>query len=297
MSFTHLLIALTLLVWGTAGIFDKLALSRSCNRTVFVVFHLFNLPLLLVLSAVAYCSGGVSWNGALWAWQAAAGGCGVLAVVLYLTAMKRTDASYVLGITAAYPVISSLIAAPLLGEPLSAGRLAGAALVSFGVALIGFTPPSSGKRLSKRDWLVVAPSVIIAAILWGAIGVFEKLAVAHGPELEAYIAECAWELLFAMALWSAWHVRGTRLSLRDLPTWRFGWLSAAGVAVGNYAVLLLFARETAGYAIVLTACYPLVMYVLAVTFLKEKLNTFRVLGIVCVVAGGVLTELLKIALG
>jgi uncharacterized membrane protein len=49
--------------------------------------------------------------------------------------------------------------------------------------------------------------------------------------------------------------------------------------------------STASYVVVITGCYPLLMYLFALLFLKEKFNAIRFAGVVLVVAGGGLVQL------
>jgi drug/metabolite transporter (DMT)-like permease len=52
---------------------------------------------------------------------------------------------------------------------------------------------------------------------------------------------------------------------------------------------------TASYVIVITGCYPLIMYIFALMFLKEKLNLIRLAGVILVVAGGGIVQLTQSA--
>ncbi|HEY9774689.1 MAG TPA: DMT family transporter [Planktothrix sp.] len=289
----HILVLITLLVWGIAGVFDKKAVAASTNQTVFLLFHLFNFVLLSGLLVISFFTA-MHWSFStqMWLWSSLGAGGGVLAMLLYYSALSRTDASYVLGITAAYPVISSLLAAPILGEALSLPKLASATLVSLGVGLIGTTASASQQKLSARDLRIVLFCVLGAALSWGGVGVFEKKAVSYGNALEGYFAETAWELVFAGIAWLIFKKQGLKFDFSNARIWRFAWLSALCVAVGNYCILQLMKTQSASYAIVITACYPLVLYICALVFLKEKLSKMRLVGIVLVILGGILTELI-----
>ena len=59
-----------------------------------------------------------------------------LSLVLLFLALERSDASVVVPITAAYPLVTIALAALFLGERLSLGRAMGAALVVLGVVLL-----------------------------------------------------------------------------------------------------------------------------------------------------------------
>jgi uncharacterized membrane protein len=67
-------------------------------------------------------------------------------------------------------------------------------------------------------------------------------------------------------------------------------MSALCLAFGAWAYLSAMTFRSASYVISLTACYPVLMYILAVFFLKERFNRVRSAGIALVVLGGVLVQ-------
>ncbi len=99
--------------------------------------------------------------------------CGTIGNMLWFIAMESGEASVVSGFTAAYPVVTVVAAVVGLGatllplQVLSIGLLVGAA------ALLGWVDEAP-RESASRAWL--AP-MILAVLLWGAWGVFEKLAI------------------------------------------------------------------------------------------------------------------------
>jgi drug/metabolite transporter (DMT)-like permease len=110
---------------------------RSANAITY-------LELSLVLPAVAYAAGIVLFKGGtalraeLRPASLAAGISAFLAYALVLAALARADAAPVAAVRETSVVIATVGAALLLREPVGPGRLAGAALVAAGVALLGF---------------------------------------------------------------------------------------------------------------------------------------------------------------
>ena len=102
------------------------------------------LELSLVLPAVAYAAGIVLFKGGaalraeLRPASLAAGISAFLAYTLVLAALARADAAPVAAVRETSVVIATVGAALLLRERVGPGRLAGAALVAAGVALLGF---------------------------------------------------------------------------------------------------------------------------------------------------------------
>jgi len=282
----------TLLTWGVAGIFDKKAVESADPKAVFVTFHLF----LAVVTLILWIA--IPWIYADWhiapgvlLWEGLNAVAAMVAFLLYYYAMSKTQASWVLGITAGYPIIGQLLSTPLTGEPFKLSSLTAAALVSVGVALVGWSGAEEQKKLSERDKLVLIACVAGSTLLWGLLGIFEKLALNHGRPFETYFAQAAWKTILIIFVIVACKKYGYVTDFRTPGAWKFSWLSAAGVTAGNIAYILALTTSTASYVITMTAGYPLVMYVFALTFLKEKLNIFRVLGIALVVSGAIAMQL------
>lgn len=281
-------IAMTLLTWGVAGIFDKKAVESTTPQRAFVNFHLFLAPVALVLLVLLpwiYPDWHLS-QGVLF-WEGMDTIAALAAFLLYYHAMSKTQASWVLGITAGYPIIGQLLSTPLTGEPFSTPAIGAAALVSIGVALIGWSGGEEQKSLARREKFLLFAAVAGSTLLWGLLGIFEKLSLDHARPFEAYFAQALWKTALIILVMGLLWKKGYRPAFREPGAWRYSWLSAAGVTMGNIAYILALTTSTAGFVIVMTAGYPLVMYVFALLFLKEKLNLVRAAGIILIVLGEV----------
>jgi len=291
---TYAWIALTLMAWGVAGIFDKKAVESAAPKAVFVTFHLFLAVVALVLYVLLpgiYPDWHIS-TGVLY-WEGLNAVAAMVAFLAYYYAMSMTQASWVLGITAGYPIIGQLLSTPLTGEPFKVSALAAAALVSLGVALIGWSGTEEQKTLSRKQKLVLISCVALSTLLWGLLGCFEKRALEFGRPFETYFTQACWKTLLVVLIIALFRKHGYHTAFRTPGAWKFSWLSAAGVTAGNIAYLLALTQSTAGYVITMTAGYPLVMYVFALTFLKEKLNVVRAIGIILIVLGAVVMDLVR----
>lgn len=287
-------IALTLMAWGVAGIFDKKAVESAEPRAVFVTFHLFLGVVALVLGV------SMPWIYPDWhigtgviMWEGLNAVAAMVAFLAYYYAMSKTQASWVLGITAGYPIIGQLLSTPLTGEPFKLSAVAAAALVSVGVALIGWSGGEEQKKMTKHDKLMLIFCVVLSTLLWGLLGIFEKRALEFGRPFETYFAQACWKTALVVFILIFFRKYGYQTAFRTPGAWKFSWLSAAGVTTGNIAYILALTNSTAGYVITMTAGYPLVMYVFALTFLKEKLNVVRAIGISLIVLGAVVMELIQ----
>src|SRR5580658_6422104 len=120
--------------WGLWGIFEKKALGFGNNRdviTILYMLHLLQIPVYLACLFIYCPQWTISFEAA--AWSGIASALYAVALLSYLRALSKTDASYVLGSTACYPVISFMLAILFLGEKLILTRLLGAVVVAAGV--------------------------------------------------------------------------------------------------------------------------------------------------------------------
>jgi uncharacterized membrane protein len=85
--------------------------------------------------------------------------------------------------------------------------------------------------------------------------------------------------------------RGNAPKIYEIRLWTFPILSALCLIIGGLAYLYAMSMSTASYVIVITGCYPLLMYTFAVWLLGEKVNRLRLVGIAVLVIGGIFTQL------
>jgi len=136
-------ILITILLWGAWGIFDKKALESASPRDVFLILLLCDIPLVALAAAIAHLSGqSLTASGGTLFWTMLSALTMTASSVVYLIALEKSEASYVLGITASYPLMAQLTAIFFLGEPLVPARFAGSVLIVAGVTAVGI----SGRR-------------------------------------------------------------------------------------------------------------------------------------------------------
>ncbi|MCS6907565.1 MAG: EamA family transporter [Anaerolineales bacterium] len=127
---------LSLLTWGLWGFFGKVA-SRSISGEGLVLVSnlgwLATYPILVIAFRnhlrSSLSSGDLSW-GIL------AGAVGSLGMLFFYFALERGEASRVVAITAAYPLITALLAFLLLGENFSLQKLVGLVFALIGVVIL-----------------------------------------------------------------------------------------------------------------------------------------------------------------
>ncbi|MBX9948603.1 MAG: DMT family transporter [Candidatus Obscuribacterales bacterium] len=312
-------IALTIFAWGLWGIFDKLALSRAEPKDVFLVTAILaipQIPLVLFL---------LTWNYEQWhlsssliIYASASSVISSLGMALYLDSMKRADSSVVLGMTAAYPLVTQVLGLLIMGETFSTSRAIGAVFIALGIVVIGLTdnlspmlwqpstalPPeeneehsTAAKQRKKEEkeknvgsftGMPVIVTLLLVNLLWGCKGILEKLSLEHGKPLEVYLAETITTLILLGPVLTFFIWRGYKPALKNKHLWKYTGLSELSLAIGGWSYLMALSMAPAGYVVTITSTYPLVMYVIAIFVLKEKLSLMRLAGLACIVGGGMM---------
>lgn len=286
-----LVVAATIVCWGAWGIFDKKALETANDRDVLLILYLLALPEIpIVFFYLNATMPGWQLTGPIAFWSGLGSITSSISMFAYLFAMSRAEASYVLGITASYPLMMQFLAFAFLHEKLVLSRLIGGALIGIGVAAVGHSAKSH-ESLNKKDRIIVLLCIIFATIGWGIHGLFDKKAVELAHPLVVFFARGLFDactlLVFAVVL----KTTRAKITITSKKTWMYAGFSAACLAVGYICYLKAMSLSTASYVVVITGCYPLLMYLFALLVLKESFNKFRFFGVTLVVIGGALTQL------
>jgi drug/metabolite transporter (DMT)-like permease len=277
-------IVLCVICWGLWGVLDKKALETSSSQSVIVthyILHSFQIPVFLLLLNHIQPGWHLSLSTVFWSGLAAM--AYVVAEISYVTAMSKADASFVLGTTASYPVISVALSTLLLGETLVIWRLIGAAIVCGGV--IAMSLPEKRAVCKQRMERIVLISIVCATIAWSIWGIIDKAAVTFAGPLEVCLGKYIWDLILLPFVWGTFRKQGHQIRILEKRNLIFCGGSALCLAVGGWCYLSAMTFYSASYVIAITACYPVLMYLLALVFLNEKFNRLRSIGIVLIVAG------------
>jgi drug/metabolite transporter (DMT)-like permease len=188
----------------------------------------------------------------------------------YFNVLSRgAKASTVVPITALYPLVTILLAVPLLRERLNRIQQAGIGCSLLAIYL--FNVQDDAGLFS--GWL---PVILLSVVLWGLAGFLQKLSTNHLSGASS-------------ALWflSAFVPVGLLIVVRrplpegiDARTWILALGLGLTLALGNCAVLVAYAKE--GKASIITplvGLYPLVSIPIAILLLGERLSGRETLGI------------------
>ena len=81
-----------------------------------------------------------------------------------------------------------------------------------------------------------------------------------------------------------------KVAYKSPKAWKYSGFSSICLSLGTLSYMFAMTMATASYVIVITGCYPLLMYLGAVIFLKEKLSKMRLAGVILVVGGGLMVQ-------
>lgn len=196
--------------------------------------------------------------------------------LLFAYAALELSAGLMAVLNATSPMWGALLSAAVLGERLSARRIAGLVLGIVGVAML------SGAEASAR-WLAIA-AALAAAFSYGLTGVvlrrWARETTARGMAVGTQL--CGAALLLPLLLWSP-------PPAAPMSVWAA--LAALGVVCGAAAYLLYF-RLIADIgptgALTVTYLIPIFGVLWGALFLGETLDAGRIAGALVVIAGTVL---------
>lgn len=269
----------TIVTWGIWAILSKLLAdeiaSPAHSQAVSTVGIL---PVIALLWLMKYSpAAGDSRRGILLALGAGIVSC--LGNIAYFDVFGRgSKAAAVVPITALYPMVTVLLAIPILHERLNRAQIFGIGLSLAAIYL--FNVPSEQGFVSA--WV---PYAMIPVVLWGVCGLMQKMSTNHiSARSSAIWFLVAFLPVAAVILW-----RDPRPSGMTATTWALAIAVGFTLALGNFTILLAFASNGKASIIApLAGLYPLVSIPIAIAALGEQIGWRESLGIACALAAVVM---------
>lgn len=192
-----------------------------------------------------------------------------LAWLCYFKAIEHGKVSLVGSITAAYPVVTVILALMFLGEHLSLHQAIGVALAVGSGILVGLQPeqnPTGGAP--DRRWLAYA---VVTLFTWGTFSALVKYTFGlAGADTYTFLVWNAVAMIGVMAPFAL--VAGRGEARPALASVFLGLIPAAFWALGDLTLFRAFETGPASVVTPLSACYPIVTLAYAVPVLKERLS-------------------------
>ena len=278
---------LTLLSWGIWAILFRLIGDEISPAHSQVISTLGIIP---ILAALWWIKDSASHSrrrrGILFALGSGILSC--LGNIACYEALNSGKAATVIPLTALYPVVTVLLAIPLLKERLNALQWVGIALsLSAIYSFSMFSVPAEGAELSR--WTGAGFLLPLAAIgLWGVTGLLQK---ASTNDVSARLS----------AIWflaAFFPIAAMILAFDPLPTdispgtWALAVAMGFMLALGNLTILLAFScGGKASIIVCLAGLYPLASIPIAIVAFGERLGGRECLGIALALAAVVMLSL------
>ena len=273
---------LTVVLYGLGEGLSKEPTVRLGPGRMLALYSLYSVPIYAGWFLLGGGMGSLTGLGVVFGVASAL--CGTVGNMLWFMAMESGEASVVSGFTAAYPVVTVVAAVVGLGATLlplqivSIGLLLGATLL---LARVDGSPRNDGSRL----WL--AP-MILAVLLWGAWGVFEKLAIASvgfAGNAGIYVVVST-PMMLALG-WRESRLRGpmNRADVRDAQPTLFLF------AVAGITIFLAIGLGPLAVVVPLTTAYPVVAILFRRYWMEEQMTRAQKLAVGLALVGAALVSL------
>jgi bacterial/archaeal transporter family protein len=275
---------LTLVSWGIWAILSKLIGDRIAVAHVQAISTLGVLPILVVLLAAKDSS--TAGNRRLGILLAL--GSGIVSCagnIAYYASLNQAKAATIIPLTALYPVVTVILAVPLLKERVNVLQWMGIGLSL--AAMYLFNVPQAAAEDSNliTGWILLP---LTAIVLWGITGLMQKASTNY---ISAR-ASAVWFLAAFVPFAGLILVNDPLPSSIEMRTWALAAAMGFMLALGNLTVLLAFSSGgNASIIAPLAGLYPLVSIPIAVFGFDERLGWRETTGIALALAAVVLLSL------
>jgi bacterial/archaeal transporter family protein len=264
---------LTLLSWGLWAVLSKLIGGSISDAQIQVISTLGVLPIIFALSMVkAPAAAGNRRRGVLLALGSGIISC--LGNIAYYEALNHAKAATVIPLTALYPVVTVLLAIPLLKEHVNLPQWIGIGLSLAAIYLFNVPQATTTDGNLASGWMVLP---LAAVVLWGITALMQKVATNHISARSSAI----WFLAAFIPVAGLLLIYDPLESGIKASTWWIATAMGFTLALGNLTILLAF--STGGKASIITplaGLYPLVSIPIALVAFGERIGWRESLGIV-----------------
>ena len=262
-----------LVCWGIWAVIPKWIGDTLTARQSQALSTVGALPVMLgLLFSKKLGGGGPAVRGSVLAFAAGALACG--GNIPFYALLNSEKAATVVPLTSLYPLVTVLLAVPLLKERLNRIQIAGV-IFSF-VAIYLFNVSDKGGFFTR--WLLVA---LAPVVFWGVAGMLQKISTnSISGELSTL-----WFLAATIPVAVFLFIQEPLTDRLSAKTWALVTLLGLTSALGNYAILDAFASGGKASIIApLAGLYPMISIPIAIVYFREQITPRQALGIVIALA-------------
>ena len=273
---------LTVVLYGLGEGLSKEPIVRLGPGRMLALYSLYSVPIYAGWFLLGGGSSALNPTGI--ALGVASALCGTVGNMLWFVAMESGDASVVSGFTAAYPVVTVVAAVVGLGATLLPLQGVSIALLVGAAFLLGWVDERPSETAS-RAWL--AP-MIVAVLLWGAWGVFEKLAIASiGFSGNAGVYVLVSTPMMLAVGWRESRRRGPA----DPKDVRAAQPTLVLFAIAGITVFLAIGLGPLAIVVPLTTAYPIVAILFRRFWMEEEMTRAQKIAVGLAIVGAALVSL------
>lgn len=201
---------------------------------------------------------------------------------LFFEASRAVGLARAMTVSMTYPLVTTVLAATMLGEPITLREAAGALITLAGILLVVL-----GRRqveeTSGHWWFGIGGAVVVA-LAWGVSPIMMKVPL---QELDAAAAQSVRLPIAAMLLWMTPWTRGALGHLAEGGRPALAQMAVLSVLTAVSSLLYVAGLKYAGIAIasILASVTPVFSIPLGAIFLGERLSRPAVLGVLVTIAG------------
>ncbi len=273
---------LTVVLYGLGEGLSKEPTVRLGPGRMLALYSLYSVPIYAGWFLLG--SGGASLTVQGVGFGVASALCGTVGNMLWFLAMESGDASVVSGFTAAYPVVTVVAAVVGLGATLLPLQAISIALLVGAAILLGWADEAREASI-RRAWLV---PMILAVLLWGAWGVFEKLAISSmgfAANAGVYVVVST-----PMMLALGWHEHRKRGPV-DRGAIRAAQPTLFLFAAAGITIFLAIGLGPLAIVVPLTTVYPVVAILFRRFWMEEEMTRAQKIAVGLALAGAALVSL------
>ncbi len=273
---------LTVVLYGVGEGLSKEPTVRLGPGRMLALYSLYSVPIYAVWFLLG--NGAPSLTAAGIAFGIASALSGTLGNLLWFMAMESGEASVVSGFTAAYPIVTVIAAVVGLGATLLPLQAISIALLVAATVLLGWVDEAP-KDSASRAWL--AP-MILAVLLWGAWGVFEKLAIGSigfAGNAGVYVVVST-----PMMLLLGWREARRRAPMRRADV-RAAQPTLVLFAVAGITIFVAIGLGPLAVVVPLTTAYPIVAILFRRYWMEEQMSRAQKIAVGLALVGAALVSL------